>query len=116
MDRGAADDGPRMNDHPQFRMWKDRLDAEMARQEEWSARRASRERARAGWYEAWRAYKARATELYKFRSVSSYGDLGICSIANRRSLIARSSNSMRFPLVIGNSTLSFDMRRREIAV
>ncbi len=65
MDRGAADDGPRMNDHPQFRMWKDRLDAEMARQEEWSARRASRERARAGWYEAWRAYKARATELYE---------------------------------------------------
>lgn len=52
-----------MTDHPLYRMWRDRLDAEVARDNAQAARKAVREAERAEWYEAWRAYKARLTEL-----------------------------------------------------
>jgi hypothetical protein len=44
-------------------MWRDRLDAELAAAEARAARRAAREAERAEWYVAWRAYKARLTEV-----------------------------------------------------
>ena len=49
-------------EHPMFRMWQDRLDAEKAQEQVRAALRATREAERAAWYEAWRAYKARLTE------------------------------------------------------
>lgn len=54
-----------MCEHPLFRMWKDRLDAEMARERERTARRAQREQERGAWLAAWRAYKAEATGRYQ---------------------------------------------------
>lgn len=44
-------------EHPQFRMWRDRLDAEMAEQAARTARRAFRETEREQWYAAWHQYK-----------------------------------------------------------
>jgi hypothetical protein len=52
-----------MNEHPLFRMWKERLDAELAREKQRTARRVAREAERAGWYEAWALYKRRHTEI-----------------------------------------------------
>jgi hypothetical protein len=51
-----------VTEHPLLRMWKDRLEAEMARDRELAAQRVTREMERAAWYVAWRAYKAHATE------------------------------------------------------
>lgn len=50
-----------MDDHPQYRMWKDRLDNEQALENARSARRAVREQARAEWQATWLSYKARRT-------------------------------------------------------
>jgi hypothetical protein len=47
-----------VEEHPLLRMWRDRLDAEIAEQQAWVAREARR----AGWNEAWRSYKARLLE------------------------------------------------------
>ena len=44
-------------------MWKQRLDAELAREATRAARRAERESDLAGWYVAWRSYKARLDEV-----------------------------------------------------
>jgi hypothetical protein len=52
-----------VTEHPLYRMWKERLDVEVAREAAWVERKAERERARADWYEAWRAYKARLDEI-----------------------------------------------------
>ncbi|HEY3013400.1 MAG TPA: hypothetical protein VGJ36_11670 [Gemmatimonadales bacterium] len=52
-----------MTDHPLYRMWKDRLDADLAAGEARARRRAAREAELADWHEAWRTYKARRTEL-----------------------------------------------------
>jgi hypothetical protein len=57
-----TDSGTRVIDHPQYRMWKDRLDNEAAQDRVRMARRAAREAELAGWYEAWHRYKARLTE------------------------------------------------------
>jgi hypothetical protein len=51
-----------MTEHPLLRMWRDRLDAELAQEQARAARRAAREAEHAGWHEAWRSYKARLTE------------------------------------------------------
>jgi hypothetical protein len=51
-----------MNEHPLLRMWRDRLDAEVAQEQARAARLAAREAEHAGWHEAWRSYKARLTE------------------------------------------------------
>jgi len=51
-----------VEEHPLLRMWRDRLDAEIAEQQAWAARQAAREARRAGWDEAWRSYKARLLE------------------------------------------------------
>ena len=50
-------------EHPLYRMWKERLDSELAREALRAARRAQREQDHAAWYEAWHSYKARLTEL-----------------------------------------------------
>ena len=50
--------------HPLYQMWKDRLDAELIREQERALRRVDRDRELAAWYEAWRAYKARSAEEY----------------------------------------------------
>jgi hypothetical protein len=52
-----------MEEHPLYRMWKDRLDTDLAREAERAARRAARDREMAAWYEAWREYKARARQV-----------------------------------------------------
>lgn len=52
-----------MSEHPVYRMWRDRLDADRAEAEARAARRAAREAERAEWYEAWSAYKARLTAI-----------------------------------------------------
>jgi hypothetical protein len=51
-----------MDEHPIFRMWRDRLDEEVVQEEARAARRAVREAERAGWYEAWLAYKEHLTD------------------------------------------------------
>ena len=48
-------------EHPLFRMWRDRLDAELAQEAAWTARRAHREAEWKEWYAAWHAYKERLT-------------------------------------------------------
>jgi hypothetical protein len=48
-----------MDEDPQYRMWKDRLDNELALEEARAARRATRELAQTSWHEAWAGYKAR---------------------------------------------------------
>jgi NAD-dependent DNA ligase len=50
--------------HPLYQMWKDRLDAELVREQARADRRAVRARELAAWHEAWRTYKARATAEY----------------------------------------------------
>jgi hypothetical protein len=50
-------------EHPLYRMWRDRLDAEVSASEARAARRAAREAERAEWYEAWHTYKARLGEI-----------------------------------------------------
>ena len=49
----------RVEEHPQYRMWKDRLDAEREVKATQLARRATRELSRAEWHAAWVSYKAR---------------------------------------------------------
>ena len=49
------------DEHPQLRMWRDRLDAELARQAAHAARRAVREAEREDWYAAWHQYKKHNT-------------------------------------------------------
>jgi len=52
------------NEHPQLRMWRDRLDAELAQQAAHAARRAVREAEREEWYAAWHEYKKRYAMEY----------------------------------------------------
>ena len=54
-----------MNEHPLFRMWKDRLDEEDSRARAPAARRAEREAEEAGWYAAWVAYKGRGSRAWE---------------------------------------------------
>lgn len=49
-----------MDEHPLFRMWKDRFDQEAAHANTLAARRAEREAERVVWYAAWEEYKAHA--------------------------------------------------------
>ena len=46
-----------MQDHPQYAMWKARLEAEQAAERARAARRAAREADRVGWDEAWVRYR-----------------------------------------------------------
>ena len=48
-----------MDEHPQYRMWKDRFDAERQADAIRLARFAARELSRAEWQAAWASYKAR---------------------------------------------------------
>jgi hypothetical protein len=48
-------------EHPLFRMWRDRLDAELAQEAAWTARRVHREAEWKEWYAAWHTYKERLT-------------------------------------------------------
>lgn len=48
----------RVDEHPQYRMWKDRLDAEREVLAVQLARSAARELSRAEWHAAWASYKA----------------------------------------------------------
>lgn len=64
-----------MNEHPLFRMWKDRLDAETVRNQARAAQRATRLAERAAWYAAWRAYKAHATEVQEAVPMPRWWDL-----------------------------------------
>jgi hypothetical protein len=48
-----------VDEHPQYRMWKDRLDAERQADAIRWARSAARELSRAEWQAAWASYKAR---------------------------------------------------------
>jgi len=48
-----------VDEHPQYRMWKDRLDADRQAEAIRLARRAARELSRAEWQAAWASYKAR---------------------------------------------------------
>ena len=52
-----------MTEHPLYRMWKERLDADLASEAARVQRKAERDRERAEWYEAWHAYKARLGEV-----------------------------------------------------
>jgi len=52
-------EGVATDQHPQYRMWKDRLDGEQAAEQALAERRAARQLVRAGWHEAWVSYKAR---------------------------------------------------------
>ena len=49
-------------EHPFYLMWKERLDAELAREALRAQHQAERERDRAEWHVAWRYYKARFNE------------------------------------------------------
>ncbi|MEO7238226.1 MAG: hypothetical protein ABIZ96_06395 [Gemmatimonadales bacterium] len=51
-----------MTEHPLLRMWRDRLEAELAQERARAARRAAREAEHANWEAAWRAYKGRLAE------------------------------------------------------
>ena len=51
-----------MEEHPQYRMWKTRLDGEKAAKQALVERRAAREAKRENWYAAWATYKARQDE------------------------------------------------------
>jgi len=44
-------------DHPQYAMWKTRLEAELAAERALAARRAARDAARDGWDTAWVHYR-----------------------------------------------------------
>jgi len=46
-----------VDEHPQFRMWKDRLDREIEVKHARTARRAEREAEQTAWYIAWQGYK-----------------------------------------------------------
>jgi hypothetical protein len=48
-----------MEEDPQYRMWKNRLDSERAVERARADRKAARELERASWYQAWEAYKDR---------------------------------------------------------
>jgi hypothetical protein len=48
-----------VDEHPQYRMWKDRLESEEALEHSRAARRALRDAARVSWQQAWVSYKAR---------------------------------------------------------
>ena len=52
-----------VTEHPLYLMWKERLDAELAREAALVQRKAEKERELADWYEAWHAYKARVGEV-----------------------------------------------------
>jgi hypothetical protein len=54
-----------MSEHPQYRMWKDRLDREHAQHQARAIRRAIREAEQASWDVAWLAYKSRVSEQRK---------------------------------------------------
>jgi hypothetical protein len=51
-----------MTDHPLYRMWKEQLDRELAREAARAVRIAAREQERASWYQAWESYKARLSD------------------------------------------------------
>ena len=53
-----------MSEHPLYRMWLERLEAEIAREKARTLRGAARELDEAAWQEAWRAYKTRALQEY----------------------------------------------------
>jgi hypothetical protein len=55
----------KMTEHPLYRMWMDRRDAEVAQEQARAARRAIREAEHAGWHEAWRTYKAHLTGAWQ---------------------------------------------------
>ena len=46
-----------MPDHPQYAMWKARLEAELAAERARAARRAARDADREGWDQAWVRYR-----------------------------------------------------------
>ena len=48
-----------MPDHPQYAMWKARLEAELAADRQRAVRRARREAEQADWNRAWEEYKER---------------------------------------------------------
>jgi hypothetical protein len=48
-----------VTDHPQYAMWKARLEAEVAAERERAKRRASRDDERQEWNEAWTQYRRR---------------------------------------------------------
>jgi hypothetical protein len=50
-----------VDEHPRYRMWKDRLDEETARQAALVVIRAEREKERAAWYVTWQEYKAHSS-------------------------------------------------------
>jgi hypothetical protein len=52
-------------EHPQFRMWQDRLDAEIAQEAARAARRVLREVERQEWYAAWHDYKENRTVVLR---------------------------------------------------
>jgi hypothetical protein len=54
-----------VDEHPQFRMWKDRLDQESAKHQAKAERRAAREAEHAAWHAAWITYKSRLTEQHE---------------------------------------------------
>ena len=64
-----------MDEHPLFRMWKDRLEEEEARLQLRAARMAEREAERAGWYAAWHSYKARLNVAPVRRSLPRWWNL-----------------------------------------
>jgi hypothetical protein len=54
---------PMGTESPLYRMWKERLDAELAQQAAWAAHLAEREMKQASWHEAWLSYRARLDQL-----------------------------------------------------
>jgi len=55
--------GAGVDQHPQYQMWKDRLEIEQAVERALLERRAARELARADWYAAWASYKDRHDQM-----------------------------------------------------
>jgi hypothetical protein len=51
--------GAEVDQHPQYRMWKDRLETEQGVERARAELRAARELASADWHIAWASYKAR---------------------------------------------------------
>lgn len=56
-------------------MWRDRLEAELAQERVFAARRLAREAENADWYAAWHTYKAHLTEPRPQRPIPSWWDL-----------------------------------------
>jgi hypothetical protein len=71
----ACEEGAGVDEHPQYRMWKDRLDGERQADAVRRARSSARELSLAEWRAAWASYKGRAAAAAVARPVPRWWNL-----------------------------------------